>query len=345
MSSITLSYLIQSFFTCKHQQHGLSSLTLLSYRDSIKLFLRYAVETTGKSIIKLTVEHLTPELVSNFLKHLESQRGNQISTRNNRLIAIRCFFAYVAQEELAYADQCRKICALPLKKAPTRNIGYFESDEIQALLSAPDQEFAAGRRDYALLLFLYNSGARVQEVLGVKAKDISLERPRQVLLQGKGKKERICPLWEETTQVLKSLMNEEGIEAGSRKQVFLNRQKQPLSRFGVDYLVKKYGKMALAKVPSLAHKRISPHTIRHTTAVHLLNAGVDINVIRSWLGHVNLQTTNIYVEINMETKRKALETCRPQNPSSKISQPSWKKNQDILAWLENLERNNVENKR
>ena len=189
MKTISLQFLIQSFFTHKPNQRGVSSLTLLSYRDALKLLLRYAVKTTGVPVIKLKVEHLTPELVIDFLEYLEKQRGNKIATRNNRLAAIRSFFAYAALQEPVYVDRCQRICALPLKKAPTRNVDYLEPNEIQAILDAPDLKSAAGRRDYAMLLFLYNTGARVQELVGVKAEDIYLEQPWQVLLRGKGRKE------------------------------------------------------------------------------------------------------------------------------------------------------------
>ncbi len=263
MKPTSLQFLIQSFFTHRHQQHGLSSLTRLSYRDTLKLLLQYASKIKKEPVTKLKIEKLTPEFVISFLEYLETERGNQISTRNNRLAAIRSFFAYVAFKEPLYADQCRQICALPLKKAPTRNIDYLELNKMQALLNAPDQNYAAGRRDYALWLFLYNTGARVQELVGVKAEDISLEKPRQVLLRGKGNKERMCPLWQETVNVLKRLMVEEGIEVSSTKQIFLNQHKQPLTRFGVGHLIKKYGQIVAEQVPSLARKRLSPHTIRH----------------------------------------------------------------------------------
>jgi site-specific recombinase XerD len=207
---------------------------------------------------------------------------------------------------------------------------------MQALLAAPDQSTTASRRDHAVLLFLYNTGARVQELTDVRASDLHLVRPPQVLLRGKGKKERICPFWASTARALRGLLAEAAISPGSDRKVFLNAQGAPLTRFGVDYILKKYAPVAAEAVPSLARRRISPHTIRHTAAVHMLNAGVDVNVIRSWLGHADLRTTNVYAEINLATKRKAIETCAPKGLNGRARRPSWKRGQDLLAWLEQL---------
>lgn len=336
MKQPTLTSLVQSFLTDFPRQRGLSPQTILAYRDALKLLLRYAVEKTGKSVMAITIPDLDGDLVISFLDHLEQERKNSIATRNNRLIVIRGFFSHVALTEPTYAEHCRRVCAIPLKKAPTRSIPYLEMDEIQALLRAPNRATSEGRRDYALLLFLYNTGARVHELVGVQACDLQLRRPRQVLLHGKGKKDRWCPLWEETANVLSALLEEEGIAPTATKHIFRNRQKDPLTRFGVDYLLKKYGRVAVQEYPALARKRLSPHTIRHTTAVHLLNSGVDLNVIRSWLGHADLSTTNIYAEINQETKRKALETCNPAPEGTTGTVPSWRKQDDVLAWLESL---------
>jgi site-specific recombinase XerD len=329
-----LSSLVQSFFAVALPQRGLSPLTALSYRDAMKLLLRYATGRTGRPVVKLDVGDVTPELVADFLAHLEAERGNQIATRNNRLAALRTFFSYVATEEPALAEQCRRICALPLKRAPVQTVPYLEQDEMDALLEVPDRGLRLGRRHYAILLFLYNTGARVSELVGLRAADLRLDgMHRQVLLRGKGKKERICPLWQDTVAVLREYLAEIEIAAESDERIFLNRRDEPITRNGINSILRAYAKKVAARVPSIADKRVSPHTIRHTTAVHLLNAGVDIDVIRAWLGHVDVRTTNIYTEINLATKRSALEMCAPRNGTKP---PAWRRSPDILSWLEAL---------
>lgn len=331
-----LSSLVQSFFAVNMPQRGMSPATVLSYRDAMKLLLRYTVAHTGRPVVKLDVDDITAELVSRFLGYLETERGNQVATRNNRLAAFRTFFSYVATEEPALAEHCRQICALPLKRSPMRTIPYLEQDEMDALLEAPDLETRLGRFHYAILLFLYNTGARVAELVDVRAADLSLDGlHRQVLLRGKGKKERICPLWGDTAVVLLEHLAEIKVDPDSNECVFVNRRCKPLTRHGVNYIVGTNAAKAADRVPSIGTKRVSPHSVRHTTAVQLLNAGVDINVIRAWLGHVDLRTTNIYAEINLDTKRRALEMCTPRRRSNSMP-PAWKASPDILAWLETL---------
>lgn len=333
-TSKPLPSLIQSFFAVMLPQRGVSPLTMRSYRDAMKLFLHYATARTGRPVVKLDFCDITPDLVRDFLSHLETERGNQIATRNNRLAALRTFFSYAATDEPALADLCHRICALPFKRAPTLTIPYLEQDEMNALLEAPDRTSRLGSLHYAIVLFLYNTGARVAELVGVRAVDLHLEGPHpQVLLRGKGKKERICPLWKDTVMVLRKHIAEIGIAHDSDERVFRNRRTEPLTRYGVNYIVGVYATKAAVRVPSIATKRVSPHTIRHTTAVHLLNAGVDINVIRAWLGHVDMRTTNIYSEINLATKRKAIEMCAPRSDANG-KPPTWKQSPDILAWLE-----------
>lgn len=336
MTTKTLSALVQSFFTVALPQRGISPLTILSYRDAMKLLLRFVAERKRRSVVHLEVADLDAAAVRDFLDHLEKKRSNEIATRNNRLAALRSFFAFVAAEEPSLADHCRRICTIPLKRAPVRSVPYLEQDEMQALLAAPDSSSATGRRHHAVLIFLYNTGARVQEMTDVRASDLHLGRPPQVLLRGKGRKERICPLWASTARVLRRLLDETAISPGLDRRVFRNAQLEPLTRFGVDYILKKYAAVVAGAIPTLARKRVSPHTIRHTAAVHMLNAGVDLNVIRSWLGHVDLRTTSIYAEINLATKRKAIETCAPSATIGRTRRPSWKRKPDLLTWLEAL---------
>ena len=329
----SLTVLVQSFFGIYLRQEGFSPLTMLSYRDTLKLLLRYAAKHTGRRVVKLHFTDVDKALVKGFLTHLETERGNQISTRNNRLAAVRSFFQFVAEEEPSLAHQCTKVCEIRMKKAPTRDIDYLDLDEMHAILDAPNRSTLVGRRHYATVLFLYNAGARVDELINVKATDLQLTGSyAHVLLVGKGRKERRCPLWKQTATVLRDLLEELEIELDSPRKVFLNARGKRISRFGVDYIVKKYTAVASEKIHSLRRKKVSPHCVRHTTAVHLLNAGVDINVIRSWLGHVDIKTTNIYAEIDRETKRNALEACA-YNPSKKKRRSAWKR-ADVLDWLE-----------
>ncbi len=336
MNTKTLTELVQSYFTITLPRRGFSGQTLYSYRDALKLLLRYAARTTNRPVVKLTFHDLNDKLITAFLDHLERDRGNQIATRNTRHAALRSFFHYVAAEEPTLAEHCRRICALPQKRAPTPTIAYLENDEMQAVLAAPDRTTPSGRRDHAILLFLYNTGARVQELTTLHAKDLQLNRPSHTLLHGKRNKERICPLWQTTTNTLSDLLAEHHIDPSADTHVFLNARAQPITRFGVDYIIKKHAHTASHQIPTLTKKRVSPHTIRHTTAVHLLNAGVDINVIRAWLGHVDLRTTHIYAEIDFHTKRKAIETCAPQPNADQATEPPWRHTPDLLTWLEQL---------
>lgn len=334
MATKTLPALVQSFFVVALPQRNLSPLTILSYRDATKLLLRFVAARKRRPVVSLEVADLDVEAVRAFLEDLERKRGNGISTRNNRLAAIRSLFTFIADEEPALADHCRRVCSIPIKRAPVRAIAYLEEEEMKALLSAPDRATPVGRRDHVILLFLYNTGARVQELTDVCAANLHLDRPRQVLLCGKGRKERICPLWNSTAQMLRGVLEEAGVQVGSDRKAFLNGRGEPITRFGVDYLLKKYAAEAAAKVPSIERKRVSPHVIRHTAAVHMLNSGVDLNVIRVLLGHVDLQTTNVYAEINVATKRTAIEACAPKGVGRRRA--SWKRDPDLLAWLEEL---------
>jgi integrase/recombinase XerD len=335
MHTKPLTELVQTYFTITLPRRGFSGQTLYSYRDAIKLLLRYTAQTKNQPVTNLNLYDLNDQLIAGFLDHLERDRGNQIATRNTRQAALRSFFHYVALEEPTFAEHCRRICALPQKRAPTPTIGYLENDEMQALLAAPDRNTQSGRRDHAILLFLYNTGARVQELTRLHANDLQLNRPGQVLLHGKRNKDRICPLWKTTTNTLSELLAEHHINPNTDQHVFLNNRTQPITRFGVDYIIKKHAHTASQQIPTLTQKRISPHTIRHTTAVHLLNAGVDINVIRAWLGHADINTTHVYAEIDLQSKRKAIETCAPQTDTHQAA-PPWRNAPDLINWLEQL---------
>ncbi len=287
-------------------ERNLARNTQLSYRDTLALLLPFVARQARRSVEALLVEDLSAARIRQFLASLETERGCAPITRNQRLAAIRALASFVggrSPEHLAWAGEVR---AIPFKKAARAAITYLEKPELDALLAAPDLRTAQGHRDHVLLFFMYNTGARADEVAQVLIADLELAQATgldhsAVQLRGKGNKLRRCPLWSQTVHELRPLITG---RSGSA-QVFLNRRGQPLTRFGIHTLVERHARRAVATQPSLAAKRVSPHVIRHTTATHLLRAGVDINTIRAWLGHVSLNTTNVYAEIDMDMKAKA----------------------------------------
>jgi integrase/recombinase XerD len=265
---------------------------------------------------------------------LEIQRGCSVATRNQRLAAIHSLAHFIGLHSPEHVRWCGEIRAILLKRAPQSLVTYLEKVEMDALLEAPDLRTALGRRDRALLLFLYNTGARADEVAHVRISDLDLGRiPERdvssVLIHGKGGKRRRCPLWARTVKELSPFVS----DRSSAENVFLNRSGQPLTRFGIHTLVERYAAQVARQQPSVAKKRVSPHTIRHTTATHLLRAGVDINTIRAWLGHVSITTTNVYAEVDLEMKAKALANCevktdQPQKP--------WRDDKGLMEFLRTL---------
>lgn len=333
---------VQGFF---HQylaaQRGLSLNTILSYRDSLKLFLRFVSERVGKPVDQLSVEDFDRKLTAAFLDHLEASRGNSTPTRNQRLAALRAFFRYVAGQEPLVLARCQQICEIPTKRTPHQTMEYLEDQEMSAVLESVDRHSRHGLRDYALLMFLYNTGARVQEIVDLKIPDVRLQAPRQVKLTGKGRKERLCPLWPETAEALENYLHHREVDAGEVSSLFLNANGKPITRFGIRYIVRRYGAKAAQVCPSMKNKKINPHCIRHTTALHLLQSGNDIAVIKDWLGHADVNTTHGYVEIDMKMKRKALEGCQP--PKLKTGpkhRPPWLK-PGILRWLDELSKSSA----
>lgn len=283
-------------------ERNLSTNTQASYRDSLMLLLPFVSKESNCAIERMAVEDITPAIIRKFLDHLERDRRCSGVTRNQRLATIRSLARFIGMRSPVHVAWSGQVRAMSFKKVARTMVGYLEKHEMDALLAQPDCGTPIGRRDHALLLFLYNSGARADEAAKLTIKDLQLASPASVRLHGKGNKLRSCPLWPSTATSLAQLT------AGrpANEAVFLNRVKQPLTRFGIHRLVTEYAGQTSRTVASLATKRVSPHTIRHTTAVHLLRAGVDINTIRAWLGHVSLDTTHIYAEVDMEMKAKAL---------------------------------------
>jgi integrase/recombinase XerC len=314
------------------QQRNVSHHTVSSYRDSWRLFLRFVAARKAISVAKLQLTDLTEDQVLAFLRHAEQERKVTIGTRNCRLAALRSFFAFVADREPLASAQCSEVLHIPTKQGPKPEIRSLGEDEITAILAQPDRSKAEGRRDHLLLAILYNTGARIHEALNLAPKAFRLEAPFQVRLFGKGRKERFCPLWPETVMLLKDFLKRH--PRAEDDPIFLNRYGNPLGAAGVRFKLKQYVAAAAREVSSVGSKRVHPHIFRHSTAVSLVAAGVDVTVIRSWLGHASLDTTNRYARADLETKRKALEKV---DGSVKLGKaPRWKRDAELMAWLDSL---------
>lgn len=329
----TFSQLLHAYFNdWLTAQRNISYHTILSYRDTWRLFLSFVARRQKRAVANLTLSHLNAAEILAFLHYLEQERKVTIATRNCRLAALRSFFSYVAEREPLMIEHCAAVLRIPIKRGAKRTICYLEAEEVAAILAQPDRQTLEGQRDHALFSLLYNTGARIQEALNLCPRDLRLEAPAQVRLQGKGRKERICPIWAETADLLISLLQRNPRKGD--EPIFVNRYGEALGASGVRFKLRQYWRSASITVPSLSTKRITPHVFRHTTAVHLVAAGVDITVIRSWMGHANLNTTNHYAQANLETKRKALEQLDRQVTTDHPS--NWKPTDDLLAWLESL---------
>jgi site-specific recombinase XerD len=281
----------------------------------------------------LDLVDIAAEDVITFLAHLEDERHNTVATRNVRLAALHAFFRYVAASEPEQLARSQRILQIPFKRADQRPIDYLEYAELQAVLEAVERSTGAGRRDYAILATMFNTGARVQELLDLQTCDLHLDRPCQVRLFGKGRKERMCPLWPQTATLLRELCAERHLDLRAAVPIFVNQREQPLSRFGVRYILAKYLKRAQATMPSLTGKHLHPHSMRHSTAVHLLKSGVDLSTIGQWLGHASLNTTNKYATIDLDLKRQAL--AQADSPATEAL-VGWRHDATILEWLESL---------
>jgi site-specific recombinase XerD len=292
----------------------------------------FASQRRKRRVADLELEDLMEADVLSFLNHIERERHSTTITRNCRLAALRSFFSFVAEHEPLAAKQCAEVLHVPFKRATRRAMVYLDSAEVASILSQPERSNPEGQRDHALLSLLYNTGSRIQEALNLRPQDLYLKSPSHVRLMGKGQKERISPIWPETAELLTSLIERNNVRPDDR--VFINRYGAPLSASGFRFRLRQYVRSATMRQPTLSQKRITPHVFRHTTAVHLVAAGVDVTVIRSWLGHAHLDTTNHYAQANLETKRKALEQVDPSLRSSKP--PRWKRDTDLLAWLDSL---------
>jgi site-specific recombinase XerD len=265
------------------------------------------------------------------LAHLEDTRRCSVSTRNQRLATLHSFARFVGARSPEHLHWCAEIAAIPAKRATKGALPYLDKADMEALLAAPNRRTRQGTRDHALLLFLYNSGARCDEAARLTVGDLDLGASPAVKILGKGNKIRLCPLWTSTASTLRALTT----GRTQRDPVFLNRRGDPITRFGIYAMVGRYARQATQRVSSLRAKRVSPHVIRHTTAVHLLRAGVDINTIRAWLGHVSIDTTNIYAEVDLEMKAKALSACEI---TTSRPTPRWDQRDGLMSFLKELHR-------
>lgn len=316
-------------------QRDMSPHTVLAYRDALKLFLVFSASHHDKPITNLIFDDVGPDTVLGFLEHLEKNRNASIRTRNARLSALRSFFRYVAAHEPRVLDICQRVSAIPNKKMQPPSAIYLERDEIVHILDAIDRSSPMGRRDYLLIRILFETGARAHEIARLRTTSLRLCSPCQVRLLGKGRKERLCPLRARTAALICAHLRERGLSPEHDAPLFVSVRGTPLTRHGILRLVQRHVRVAASTMPSLASKRVGVHTFRHSTAIHLLRSGNDLSVVRSWLGHVSVTTTDQYTEIDLETKRRALEATEPvKSPSA--SSPSWKNDPGLLAWLESL---------
>jgi site-specific recombinase XerD len=334
-ASSILARALHGFFTeYLPEQRAMSPHTLHSYRDSLKLVLRF-IAGKNQDPSTLTMEDLTvPQLVA-FLQHLETDRGNKACTRNVRLTALHSFFRFVGGQYPEHLEQARRVLSIPFKRTAIREIEHLDLAEMRAVLDAIDRSTQEGRRDFTLLSLLFNTGARVSEIVELKASDLRLAAPPSIVLHGKGQKTRTCPLWSETAHLLREHLEELGVHPDQPETIFRNHWGRVLTRFGIRFILQKYVRRAAQQVPSLKRKRLHPHCVRHSTALYLLRSGVDLSSIAHWLGHADLNTTNKYLVLDLEAKQEALAKAKPLIKRSRKS-GSWRRDPNLIAWLEAL---------
>lgn len=329
-----LATLITAFFV-RHlaAEHNASPHTAKAYRDAIKLLLRFAADTSHRPIAGVTLEDLSPDLILRFLADLETTRRNTVRTRNARLAAIHSFFRYVLERHPECALACHRVLAIPVKKAARPLLGYLTAAELAHVLGQIDRTTIEGERDYLLLALLYDTGTRIQELLDLRPSDVRFEAPALARLHGKGRRERLCPLLPQSARLVSRYLARVGRPLEDPSPLFRNRYGQPLKRHGARYLLKKYLDAARLSMPSLRRSRISPHTLRHTKAMHLLQAGVPLITIKDFLGHADVKSTEVYVQVDVGMKRAALDLVgSPIVTTPKAPRVS----KDLLTWLESL---------
>ena len=316
-------------------QRNLSPNTIRAYRDAFTLLLRFCRDQRGIALERLCLAHIDSSLVEAFLDYLAKERHVSIGTQNQRLAVLHSFFRYVQSEVPEIMLQCQRILAIPLQKQPRANVGYLVKEDLAQILAQPDLRSREGRRDAVLLSLLYDTGARVQELIDLSVGDVRLSSPAQVRLTGKGRKTRAVPLMDATVQILRDYLGDNDLDRPecSDRPLFQNRRGTRFSRWGIRYVLNKYVQAVRRDRPGFI-RSVSPHSIRHTKGMHLLQSGVSLEIIRDFLGHVDVQTTQIYARSNLEMKRRALEKIEDGVPPPKI--PSWKQSKTLLEWLHSL---------
>lgn len=327
--------LLQRFFLERlMKQQQVSPCTIQAYKDAFRMFLQYMREECGTKANALTMEAINADTIVNFLNYLETQRKNKAKTVNNRLAAIKAFMEYVAYECPEYLGIIRRIKAVPFRKVEKKEVGYLTREEIDSLLQACDKESSEGRRDYLMLLLLYNSGMRISEMLSLKGKDAMMIGNGQghLRIMGKGRKERTIPLWQTTAKCLAAYMQEHGIQ--SHDYLLSGRNVTHLTRSGARYRIDRVVKKASEQEPLLKNKSITPHVFRHSTAMSLLQAGIDISTIAIWLGHESIETTHQYMVADLRLKEKALQKLH--NPESEQAGQRYHATDDLLQFLNSI---------
>ena len=330
-SAPNFAALVQEFFYQRLlQQQDVSSETVASYRDAFRLLLDYLQKTRRKQPSSVTLSDLDAPTITAFLLYLEKKRGNKPRTRNARLAAIRSFMKYAGARDPASLPIVQRVLAIPLKRFGRSVVCYLSRDEVTAIIEAPDASTWSGRRDQVLFDVFYNTGARVSEMTALRRADVRLDSSRSVQLAGKGRKQRMVPLRKSTAQRLREWMTQ--IDASPDTPLFPNREGRRLTRSGVEKRLAKAVHAATQRCPSLRAKRVSPHVLRHTTAMHMLQAEVDITVIALWLGHESTETTHLYVEANLAMKEQALSKVE-EIPTKRLR---YRPGDELLQFLDGL---------
>ena len=335
--TLTIGQAVRSFFEDHLPvQKGLRPTSIQSYRDAVRLYLNFVSADLCRPITRLRMQDLTMARTLAFLKHLEQERGNHIRTRNQRLAALRTFFTYLATRVPEMLHTAHQVMAIPTKRVPPPETQFLEREEIVSLLKRLPRQGRHALRDRTLLLVLYNTGARAQEVADLRVEHLDLGSQPCARLHGKGDRWRTCPLWADTARHLRTLLEQIDSSVVRSGPVFCSRPGIALTRFGIYKIVRKHA--ASLDRTGEQPRRVTPHLFRHTAAVHLLEAGVEVNVIRGWLGHVRLETTNHYAQLTLRTKLAAMQACElPSDTSAGLRRRSgWKDDQELLAWLNAL---------
>lgn len=331
MNNTSFAKILQNFFLQRLiNQKNVSSHTVAAYRDTFRLLLQFLHEQTNKDPSHLTLEDINAPMILKFLNHLEVDRKNSITSRNARLAAIHSLFRYAAYIEPAAMEIIQKVLAIPKKRTDRPHVNFLSREEIEAIIATPDLSTWNGNRDHTMFMTLYNTGARVSEITGLRIADIYMNKNAYVKIQGKGRKERTIPLWTRTARLIKNWLNY--LNGDPNGYLFPNTQGKQLTRYGVEYRLRIAKNTAASKCPSLKNKQISPHTLRHTTAMHLLQSGVDISVIALWLGHESPSTTHIYLEADLAMKERVLQKLEPPLTKNIRFRP----NDSLLSFLDKL---------